>query len=376
MILEHKFVLVLSKKNIAFDEYSFLIRNINSVDWYKVYLSSLHHRTVNNIYNSIKKLNIESYLSKNVLHLFEKYNQITLLRNTIIYEEMSRISNDANEKKIPIIFIKGSILGSLIYNDISIREIGDIDILVQEKHLGSFSDILKENGYTQGYYDKQNKCIKAASRFELIQHRINTHELIEFLKIPNNCNKKYCEIFSFDVNFDIFWKGSCNEYEVDLSDFFENSKNTRHIGQEFRALDLEYNIIQLCAHFYSEAVYFPFKKGWESRQNELILMRVIDIYELLLLKPCLDKIKSICIKKKIIIPIFYTLNIINIIYPNCIDEQFLKSVDIDLNIINFFVDTDNKTYEWNLSILERLFELEKKKEDYEKIKNENKGYIN
>jgi hypothetical protein len=70
-------------------------------------------------------------------------------RNTLFYHELSNILEALNKVNIPVILLKGAYLAEKIYEDIALRPMLDIDLLLRKKDLIKGNEVLINLGYSQ-----------------------------------------------------------------------------------------------------------------------------------------------------------------------------------------------------------------------------------
>jgi len=123
----------------------------------------------------------------------------------------------------------------------------------------------------------------------------------------------------------------------------------------------EYQLIQLCAHLYSEAVYFCYEDRWIRDKFDLNLIKFCDINELII-KENIDwkKLSSILKINNIKEPIYYSLSLLNKLYGNTVPEDFLKELNVDEKIIDIFYDKCGKETYWELNFPKRMFSIKDK----------------
>ncbi|HQU32323.1 MAG: nucleotidyltransferase family protein [Planctomycetia bacterium] len=83
-------------------------------------------------------------------HFLEKLKLeyiITNIANSKIYDTLSEIGNAFNKAGIPFILLKGSHLAQFVYQDIGLRPMGDIDILVKKEEMKEINKMLNKLGY-------------------------------------------------------------------------------------------------------------------------------------------------------------------------------------------------------------------------------------
>ncbi len=67
-------------------------------------------------------------------HLTKSYYN-TLAQNTLMYKELARILETFAAEEIPVIVLKGAALAATVYEDIGLRPMGDLDLLVRPEDL-------------------------------------------------------------------------------------------------------------------------------------------------------------------------------------------------------------------------------------------------
>ncbi len=72
----------------------------------------------------------------------------TAAKNTMLYSEFKRVIKGFGERQIDVISMKGAALAELIYQDIGIREMSDIDLLIKRDDLAKANTVLEKIGYT------------------------------------------------------------------------------------------------------------------------------------------------------------------------------------------------------------------------------------
>lgn len=98
-------------------------------------------------------------------HFLEKLKLeyiITSIANSKIYDTLSEIGNAFNKAGIPFILLKGSHLAQFVYQDIGLRPMGDIDILVKKEDLQKAETVLLQSGY-----NNQHNAAKTKSHLHL-----------------------------------------------------------------------------------------------------------------------------------------------------------------------------------------------------------------
>jgi len=162
-------------------------------------------------------------------------------------------------------FLKGAFLSTKVYKD-GLRTSNDIDVLLLQQDITACQQLLLQNGFVQGKYDKQSGIIPA-TRQEIIHSRMNFGETIPFVKIiDNNC-------LEVDLNFSLDFKAKNNNDTISL--MLSDAQRVEVDGEyEFYTLSLPHFLIHLCCHLYKEATTYD----WVASNRDLTLYKFCDIY--------------------------------------------------------------------------------------------------
>jgi len=98
-------------------------------------------------------------------------NREIAVGNLIKLKELFNIDRQLKESKINTLVLKGPGLGAEIYGDMSLRPIGDLDILISKENVAEAVKILRNNGYEYSFdlTDKQIEIYKKSPIY-LIDH--------------------------------------------------------------------------------------------------------------------------------------------------------------------------------------------------------------
>ena len=127
---------------------------INNIDFDEIVKTASKHLMLPALYVNFKKKGYNKYLPNDLIKFLKKIYKINNNRNLKLLEEKKEIQELFESNGIKFIFIKGaSLFDSQIYENKGERMIGDIDILVEKKHLQKAFNLLIEKGYkSKGKY--------------------------------------------------------------------------------------------------------------------------------------------------------------------------------------------------------------------------------
>lgn len=361
---ETKIMLHGSKIKIDKIDEEIILENISfDLNWEYFFYQTVHHRVVPLVFNSLKKMKLLNYIENNVRRAMENISKGIYQHNELVYKEISKINQNFYDNGLKVVLLKGGILAPLIYKDIGLRQFGDIDYLMEIKDIPKATEILKDFGYLQGHYDVNENKIKQVTKKERILHRMNTHEIVEFIKLNDNIN---CNLFMIDINFEIFWKGKNNlkKFVFDTSDLIKNAELVFLFHAPIYSLRSEEQLIQLCAHLFSEAVYFCWHSNWIRDKSDLNLIKFCDIYELISSEKInWGRLAKIVVQNNIAEPIVYTLLLLKKIYDIYIPTNFFKSLQCEENITEMYFDKNGEKRVWKCSFEDRMFNLKIKERE-------------
>ena len=167
------------------------------------------------LYYKIFKKKIIKQFPKEFIKYIKYIYDINKQRNIQIIDEIKEIDSKFKKEKIKFHFTKGSdFLLNNLYEDIGLRMLGDIDILVEEKHIKQAQKVLKNNNYfsnsdyvfwkTKHLPRFRNKDKIAAVEIHkevlLIRHKkkLNSESIFEF-KMNNKVRSLIC-LLNYQIN--------------------------------------------------------------------------------------------------------------------------------------------------------------------------------
>lgn len=112
-------------------------------------------------------------VSPSQLEPWERAYRYIVQKNMMTTAKLFKISKLLNDNNIEVVSFKGATLAQLAYGNITLRQYGDIDILIDEKDLSRASNILLENNYSAQFPTK------------IINNRVCLDKLIDVTFLDN-----------------------------------------------------------------------------------------------------------------------------------------------------------------------------------------------
>jgi hypothetical protein len=114
-------------------------------DWTAVINKAHKHSITPLLYQHLKQFNTQ--IPTQALERLNKIYLNAFLRNTYIYNELSKILSNANKDNIPIVVLKGAALAESVYSNIALRPMKDLDLYIKIEDVQKINDLLIQLGW-------------------------------------------------------------------------------------------------------------------------------------------------------------------------------------------------------------------------------------
>lgn len=219
-------------------------------------------------------------------------------RNVYLRKYICDINNELKFENIMYAFLKGSVLSNTNFyfsekafscmamsekNKNSYRQqtkeafygegerfSNDIDILIEQKDITIVSEVLKNMGFVQGYYDFYEGKIVPLTRSEILSRRMNRGETAPFVLATENGRIPFIEV---DINFSLDYLP--NSYENMLHEILKEAINyAGKVEGGIRSLKTDDFFLHLIMHQYKESILY----SMVQRNKDFELYKLLDIY--------------------------------------------------------------------------------------------------
>jgi hypothetical protein len=143
----------------------------------------------------------------------------SLLRNTLLYSELTQVTQALQQEGISVIMLKGVDLAQNIYNNIALRSMSDIDILVRRTDLKKADEELGKLGYRK------------------LEHQLAYHHLPPFFKEGAPLIEVHWHI-----------ERPSNPFTIDIEELWQRAQPTTIAECEVLVLSPEDLLLHLCVH--------------------------------------------------------------------------------------------------------------------------------
>ena len=222
----------------------------------------IYNRVAGIAYNNLLRIE-DKIVSKDIMLCLQNQYKYDIERTKRYLESLKNLSKIFEEVDFKYDFLKGAYLIPQKY-EIGYRTSNDYDILVKSTDLDRIDNLLRKNGFIQGYFVGENK-VENASRYDILRSRMNYGEVYPYVKIDNG--NKVC----VDVNFSLDYKP--NEEGKIIDEFLNKAVYVNDNDLNYKVLNLCDCIIYLCFHLYKEATVY----NWVEARRDLLLYKFSDL---------------------------------------------------------------------------------------------------
>ena len=117
----------------------------NNLSWPYIVEESIRQGIACLVYNNL--LEFKDKIPGKIWNNIKEIYYLNASRNIRIYQEISAILSSFNKENLKVIPLKGIFLAEKVYNNIALRTMGDIDLLVRKENLSRIDKFLGNLGY-------------------------------------------------------------------------------------------------------------------------------------------------------------------------------------------------------------------------------------
>ena len=131
------------------------VRNLihKGINWDKLIALAEHHGVRPMLRQSLKAVSWY-FVPQSTQFELEQFYRSQVHRNLFFSGELLRLLGELQKNHIQVAVFKGVVLAEMIYGDISLRELSDLDIIVREADVPRAEDILAAEGYRADFPDR------------------------------------------------------------------------------------------------------------------------------------------------------------------------------------------------------------------------------
>lgn len=229
---------------------------VPGVDWDAFYRLTRFHKVIPAVSDAVQSF---PSVPPDVAARFKKTRDTERLRALSLMGETVRLSKQLDQTGVRAIVLKGPVLALQLYGDISMRDAGDIDLLVNTRHLDSIHRLMTGNGY--------HVHPKEDARF-FSSPRARKHHLKWFHHITYKHGEKKMRV---EFHYRLFKNPVL--YPLDMEALPDRARVFRHGGTGLRLLPPLDNLLYLFVH---GAVHQWYHAKWLLDISRLMGVQTVD----------------------------------------------------------------------------------------------------
>ncbi|MGI9533504.1 MAG: nucleotidyltransferase domain-containing protein [Thermodesulfobacteriota bacterium] len=138
--------------------------NLTSSEFDFIIDQAVHHKVINIVSLAFNRKCFD-FLPGEIIDRVNELNREEVIKNMYLTNELSELNKEFNSKKLEFILLKGPALGGELYDDLNLRQIGDLDLLVRKEEMDEAANLLLNRGYNYFFEltDRQRKLYEESS---------------------------------------------------------------------------------------------------------------------------------------------------------------------------------------------------------------------
>lgn len=180
---EYRLLLDCARTKLSKDNQDKIRKLINNgLDWDYLLQIGKAHGLAPLLYYHLHRIDHEHRITQSIIDQLHNIYYSNLARNILLHDELSRILKSFEEKEIPVVALKGIALAELVYKNVALRPMADVDLLVQKRNLSETMKTLFKLGFEILPQEKR-VTIKYMNESHLVKHQENLHLPILIINI-------------------------------------------------------------------------------------------------------------------------------------------------------------------------------------------------
>ncbi|MEH7416929.1 nucleotidyltransferase family protein [Neobacillus drentensis] len=149
-----------------------------TIDWNLFLQLAIHHRVHPLLYSYFKKVDTYNLIPSFVIQELSQMFKINTFQMLQLRAEMDEVGDLLSRNVIPLLFLKGPVLATELYGDLSLRTSCDLDLLVPIEDLERTEKLLFQMGY-----EKDDYIQTILGDWKWRHHHLTYHNPIKNIKV-------------------------------------------------------------------------------------------------------------------------------------------------------------------------------------------------
>jgi len=279
-------------------------QSIPAPEWDRVVQSAVWFAVAAPLYERVKRMSITGLTSeaRKRLKTLYHYNH---WNNTGLYAKLQLLLKEMNAKQVPVIALKGAHLIPVVYQNLALRTMSDIDLLIHKEDMERTGDILTQLGY-------ENTCDQ--DRYD----DIHFHYIYQ-LNEPGF--KSYIELH-WDLHY------AATPIKIDLEKIWERAQQETIAHEKTLVLCAEDFVLHQCLHLAVQHCFlFGIRPLYDLKETILHYQAILNWDEFL------DRVRESHLEKGVYLTLFLVRELMQAPIPERVIEA-LQPQDLDQLIVD------------------------------------------
>ncbi len=169
------------------------------LDWMYILRIAQKNRIASLLYHNLQKLGVEDVVPVQIWQSLAQMYYSVGYKNVLFYDELKNILHSFEDVGIKVVVLKGAALSEGVWENLAVRQMSDIDLLVLERDLDRADEKLLELGY-KSVEDKQSKDWYRRNHHHLAPHFNPDKGIVieihyEIIPVGNPFNIDICKVW-------------------------------------------------------------------------------------------------------------------------------------------------------------------------------------
>ncbi|HKP88147.1 MAG TPA: nucleotidyltransferase family protein [Blastocatellia bacterium] len=143
--------------------------DLEGKDWPLMVETATSHGIAPLAYAALKKSDLLKVAPRSAIETLRLNYLRASVANRLAFQDLSYWVDRFRHENIPVIVLKGGALAVTVYDDIALRPMGDLDLLIRPESVARAREVLIEEGYAEGYASLTGMAGRSAARFSVAQ---------------------------------------------------------------------------------------------------------------------------------------------------------------------------------------------------------------
>jgi len=201
---------------------------ISSVqNWHSFLHKAIQNRLAPLIFKVLSESKLSTLIPELIFIELQKHYYKTISKNTLLFSAFDDILAKWKSQEIKVVALKGIFLAQIVYEDISIRPLSDIDVFVTKKDAEACANVLLSDGYQW-----DTSLIK--SEFILAEKDLKHLPML------------HKDGIGFEIHSSLIVTDK--SFHIPLEDFWGNTQTYGELSNTVLAFNPDYLLLHICMH--------------------------------------------------------------------------------------------------------------------------------